>query len=57
MSRPVKSQEGFGAATMLLASAFSGLFAQFPAYPPRARDKTKNGRVLPLPPVPRDVGI
>jgi hypothetical protein len=53
MIRPVDLSKLFGAAAMLLASASSGLFAQWPAYPTAGVPKTADGKPDLTGPAPR----
>src|ERR1700733_2507412 len=53
MNRPVNPRKVFGAAALLLASASSGLFAQWPAYPPPGVPKTADGKPNLTGPAPR----
>jgi hypothetical protein len=53
MSRPVILSKVFGMAAMLLASACSGLFAQWPAYPTAGVPKTADGKPDLTGPAPR----
>jgi hypothetical protein len=46
MSRTVNLRKGFGAAAMLLASASSGLFAQWPSYPTAGVPKTAKPNLM-----------
>src|SRR3984885_13512696 len=53
MNRPVNPRKVFGAAALLLASASSGLFAQWPAYPTPGVPKTADGKPNLTGPAPR----
>src|ERR1700729_2922516 len=53
MTRPGEFRQVFGAAAMLLASASSGLFAQWPAYPSPAVPKAADGKPNLTGPTPR----
>jgi hypothetical protein len=53
MSRPIHFKKVFGAAVMLLASASSGLFAQWPTYPTAGVPKTADGKPDLTGPTPR----
>jgi hypothetical protein len=53
MTRPVNFRQVFGAAAILLASASSELFAQWPAYPSAGVPKAADGKPNLTGPVPR----